>query len=369
MKTESRRNGALYLLLLLPAAWCTLPGLAWQSGPAAPVKTKTAGEAFKNVQVMKDMPEDQWFATMSFFTVALGVSCDHCHEKPPAGGDWAFEKDTPVKLKARRMISMVREINANVFNGEGKVSCNSCHRGTLTPVALPAPDMEHWLAQSKPPETLPDADGLIEKYRKATGLSAEPAAHTQRIQFRTTTYLWKTPPKTTTTELLIGDAGRIRRVSQTAGHPITSVRNGENGWIDDGTGQRVMQGDELRSIASEAATFSLKSLREITAPRTLMRDRVHDREAYVVEAVNKGSRTWFFFDARTGYLLRQRTYFPSFFADACRDVEFDDYRPAGRLMVPFTIRVINPAGSGVEIFEASMRALDPKFDTHSFEMR
>ena len=367
MNTKSGRNGVLYLLLLLLPALCSLPGLAWQSGGAA-VKPKTAGEVFKNVQVMKDIPEGQWFETMSFFTMALGVSCEHCHEKPQAGADWAFEKDTPIKLKARRMIGMVREINAGVFNGERKVSCNSCHRGTLTPVAIPTPDMESWMATSKPPEPLPDAESLFEKYRKATGLSGEPVPHTQRIQFKTTTYEWKTPPKTITTELLIGEAGRIRRVTQAAGIHITSVRNGKEGWIDDGTGRRAMKGDELQSVANEASAFSLESLTEFTAPKTLMRERVHDRDAYVVEAVHRGSRTWLFFDVRTGYLLRQRTYFPSFFADACVDAEFDDYRPAGRRMVPYTIRVINFAGSGVTVREASTRTLDPKFDAKSFDM-
>lgn len=362
MRTRSGRIGVLHLLLLL----CALPGFTLQNS-ASPVKPKTAGEVFKNVQVMKDMPEDQWFATMSFFTAALGVGCEHCHEKPSPGADWAFEKDTPAKVKARRMIGMVREINTSVFSGERKVSCNSCHRGALRPVAVPAPDMEHWLESSKPAEVLPDAEGLFEKYRKAAGLEGEAAAHTQSVQFKTTTYGWKTPPKTITTELLIGEAGRIRMVTQTSGAHTTSVRNGKEGRLDDGTGVRAMNGDELRNVANEASAFRPQSLAEFTAPWTLMRDRVHGQDAYVVEATRGGLRTWLFFDAQTGYLLRRRTYEPSFFADACWDLEFGDYRPAGKVMLPFTIRVINSAGEGLVIREATARTLDPKFDASLFE--
>jgi len=368
MRTRSGRIGVLHLLLLLQPALCSLRGFALQnSASPAAVKPKTAGEAFKNVQVMKDMPEEQWFTTMSFFTVALGVSCEHCHETPAAGADWAFEKDTPAKLKARRMIVMVREINANTFGGALKVSCNSCHRGTLNPVATPAPDMEHWLELSRLAEALPEAEGLFEKYRKATGTSGEAASRTQSVQFKTTTYGWKTPPRTITTELLIGDGGRMRMVTQTTAAPATSIRNGAEGWLDDGSGWRAMKGDELRSIAGEASAFTPEPLREFTAPRTLMRERVHGQDAYVVEATKGGLRTWLFFDARTGYLLRRRTYLPSFFADACWDVEFDDYRPAGQLTLPSTVRVINFAGNGVVVREVTARKLDPKLDAKLFE--
>lgn len=366
MKTSPGRTAGFYLLPLLQLALCAWPGYALQSD-AVPVKPKTAGEAFRNVQVMKDMPEEQWFATMSFFTAALGVSCEHCHEKPAPGADWAFEKDTPIKLKARRMIVMVREINANTFGGAPKVSCNSCHRGTLNPVAVPAPNMEHWLELSRPAEALPEAEGLFEKYRKATGISGEAASHTQSVQFKTTTYGWKTSPKTITAELFIGDAGRLRMATQTAAAPATSIRNGAEGWFDDGSGWRAMKGDELRNIAGEASVFTPESLRGVTAARTLLRERVHDRDAYVVEATNNGLRTWLFFDAHTGYLLRRRSYLPTFFADACWDVEFDDYRPVGPLTLPSTVRVINFAGSGVVVREVTARKLDPKFDAKLFE--
>ena len=48
----------------------------------SPVKQKMAAESFKNIQVLKDVPENRWFATMSFFSDSLGVTCDHCHERP-----------------------------------------------------------------------------------------------------------------------------------------------------------------------------------------------------------------------------------------------------------------------------------------------
>src|SRR5262245_55047841 len=89
---------------------------------------KTAAEEFKNIQVLKRVPADQWFDTMAFIAGSLGVTCDHCHSAK-------FETDegNPAKLKAREMMRMVDAINAEHFEGQNVVTCNSCHRGTLKP--------------------------------------------------------------------------------------------------------------------------------------------------------------------------------------------------------------------------------------------
>jgi hypothetical protein len=75
---------------------------------------------------------------MHDFRDALGVDCGYCH-----GGGKPFETDeNPRKDIARRMITMVREINAN-FPGTGvfplgnqAVTCYTCHRGDARPVSV-----------------------------------------------------------------------------------------------------------------------------------------------------------------------------------------------------------------------------------------
>ena len=69
---------------------------------------KTAGEAFKNIKVLKSMPAADLQSAMSFMAMSLGVECAHCHTPP------AMEKDDkPAKETARRMLAMVSEINRN----------------------------------------------------------------------------------------------------------------------------------------------------------------------------------------------------------------------------------------------------------------
>jgi hypothetical protein len=102
---------------------------ARQSPPSQ--RGKTAGEAFKNIQVFTDLPESQLNDTMFFMKASLGVSCTHCHV------DFEnFEKDDkPAKHVARDMIRMVRALNDRNFGGQNVITCNTCHRGQVRPSA------------------------------------------------------------------------------------------------------------------------------------------------------------------------------------------------------------------------------------------
>ncbi len=91
------------------------------------------GSAFSkpptNLKVLEvDDPEDLR-PIMQNFDRSLGVTCGFCHNRE----DWA--EDTPHKETARKMIEMVREINAEVFTWERapRATCNMCHNGSVYP--------------------------------------------------------------------------------------------------------------------------------------------------------------------------------------------------------------------------------------------
>ncbi len=77
-------------------------------------------------------------SVMHDFRDALNVDCGYCH-----GGGKPFETDgNPRKDIARRMIALVRQVNAN-FPGTGvypvgtqMVACYTCHRGEPHPAAV-----------------------------------------------------------------------------------------------------------------------------------------------------------------------------------------------------------------------------------------
>src|SRR5437016_10667710 len=93
---------------------------------------RTAAQAYKNIQVLKDIPNTQLIPTMRFISTALGVECEFCHM-----GDRSV--DTPNKNTARKMMTMMMSINNTSFNGRMNITCYTCHHGNSSPVGTPAP--------------------------------------------------------------------------------------------------------------------------------------------------------------------------------------------------------------------------------------
>jgi len=94
------------------------------------------GFQLRNVQVLKDVPPDQFQLVMQYVAASLGVQCTYCHVM---GDNASDEKDT--KKTARKMMQMVSDLNTQFFAGTSKVSCASCHNGhakpsKISPVAI-----------------------------------------------------------------------------------------------------------------------------------------------------------------------------------------------------------------------------------------
>src|SRR5262249_828567 len=98
---------------------------------------ESAQKAFKNVQVLKDIPAADLVPTMEFVSGLLGVECDFCHVRD------AFEKDDKEpKRTARQMMRMELAINGRNFDATRAVTCYTCHRGQTKPVSIPSTQKE-----------------------------------------------------------------------------------------------------------------------------------------------------------------------------------------------------------------------------------
>ncbi len=114
--------------------------------------TPLAGESFKNVQVLKDVPVPEFARLMVTMTtwVAPQQGCSYCH----AGGDLASDA-LYTKVVARRMLQMTRHINSDWHShvGETGVTCYSCHRGHNVPEYV-------WFTDPGPANAAPYAGNL-----------------------------------------------------------------------------------------------------------------------------------------------------------------------------------------------------------------
>ena len=112
-----------------------------QTPAASSTQEKTVEQARKNIKVLTGMADSQLIPVMNYMAASLGVRCNFCHVN--TNGQWDYPSDAKEeKQVARKMITMVIDLNKASFNGNPEVSCYTCHRGRNQPqgvLALPLP--------------------------------------------------------------------------------------------------------------------------------------------------------------------------------------------------------------------------------------
>jgi hypothetical protein len=120
----------------LTRAAATLPvapgggGRGGAGGRGGPPNAFTAGGAgVVSAANLKVLTAENVEITMQSITFALGLRCIDCHAVPDMTAD-----TKPLKLKARTMLEMTRDINTKLGDGTTtKVTCWTCHRGATKP--------------------------------------------------------------------------------------------------------------------------------------------------------------------------------------------------------------------------------------------
>jgi hypothetical protein len=98
----------------------------------------TSEQVFKNVQLLKGIPVDQFMDAMGMFSASLGYDCASCHSPDIKLDRAAFATPTPLILRARQMINMMNGLNQANFGGRPRVTCFTCHRGSPNPDDVPS---------------------------------------------------------------------------------------------------------------------------------------------------------------------------------------------------------------------------------------
>jgi hypothetical protein len=182
--TSSLRAGRSSLAIATAIiVWATTVAVIVGQAPP-PVTVQMSDQVFKNVQVLKGIPVDEFMGTMGLFSAALTVCCGDCHTGAGTSNP-KWEDDPPKKRTARRMMQMVAAINRDNFNGRQVVTCWTCHRGSERPMATPPLDKMYGEPTIEPPDIIrtatsgePTADQIFDKYIQALGGAARLASLT-----------------------------------------------------------------------------------------------------------------------------------------------------------------------------------------------
>ncbi|HEX3741508.1 MAG TPA: c-type cytochrome [Terriglobales bacterium] len=315
--------------------------------PGGQASPKKAEEQFKNIQVLKGIPAEQLIPTMQFITASLGVECEFCHVQG------AFDKDDKKpKQTARKMMEMMFAINKDNFNGNREVTCNSCHRGSEHPAAIPAVMAEEpkeamgshgEAAESKPAVGGLTADQLIDKYVQAVGGAAAIEKITSRVMKGSIDVGGKSLP------IDIYAKAPEKRISFThmqEGDSVTAF-NGHEGWLGTpGRPMREMHGSDLDSAAIDADLQLPVHLKQMLTDANIRgTEKVGDHEANVVVGKREGKPPLIlYFDQQTGLLVRLIRYGDTALGLLPTQIDYADYREANGVQVPYRWTLARPNG-------------------------
>jgi hypothetical protein len=343
-----KRSIAVAALCLFAASWTSAyktalyktgsTNLAASQDKQAVEREKTSAEVYKNIQVFNDLPASQLDGAMQFMSAALGVGCNHCHS-----GSWDSDAKSS-KIAARRMVVMTRNINKESFSGNPAITCYTCHQGQ--PQTAPVPAVKPRAAPSEPeiavasPAKLPTTDEVIARYTRAIGGQEAIDKLKTRVSYgKLITANRMAPPATVSLEIYQQAPNKFLRVAADDRAAIREGFNGATGWKKDDGGLRNLEDRDLNDLKREADFFRFLKLREsYPSMRVLSKEKIGDREAYVVGATSRdNSREKLYFDSATGLLIRKYSAVKTALGAIPEVTDFDDYREVSGVKLPFTV--------------------------------
>lgn len=347
---------------VLVAVW-SAPAAPQASTPKAPMDD----QVFKNIQVLKGIPVDDFLGTMGIMSAAVGYDCSECHIGAGTDKvDWAA--DNPKKNTARRMVTMVAKINQENFGGRQMVTCWSCHHGRDRPSTTPAMDVVYGPGSQEMDDILTQMPGqpapaeILDKYIEAIGGAGPVAAIKSYVGTGRSVgfggfgggghvHLYAKYPDQRTLHITF-DASTGR------GDEVRAY-NGRIGWIK--TPLAVLTDYELAGAELEGAKFDaelsfpgqikqvLTNLRtslptaisDLPGPSSQTSEESkkglgQDRAVNVVQGSGPGGLlVTLYFDQKTNLLLRELRYGRTPIGRIPTQIDYSDYRDVNGVKMPF----------------------------------
>jgi hypothetical protein len=326
-------------------AWLVCTALS--SAQAGQEKPPMAEDVFKNIQVLKGIPVDEFMGTMGFFSASLGLNCTDCHVDE-SGGNWAkYADDNDLKRTARRMMQMVSALNRSSFGGRQVVTCNTCHRGTRRPNVMPSLAL---LYGTPPPDEpgepftqapgQPSADQVLDKYLQALGGAQRLASFTSFTAKGS--YLGFDDAEKRTLEMFARAPAQRSTIVRSGAGVTTTTFDGRSAWIAGPETERplpliAVTGQELDGLKLEAEVFFPGRIKQaLTNWRVGPTAIINDREVQPVQgATAQGGTATLCFDVASGLLVRLVRFSESPVGRVVTQTDYADYREVSGIKMPF----------------------------------
>lgn len=317
----------------------------------APPKGAPPGQlseaAFKNIQVLKGIPVDEFMGTMGLFSAALTFCCKDCHTGAGTSTP-KWEADPPRKIMARRMIQMVSNINRDNFNGRQVVTCWTCHRGTPSPAITPPIDTIYGDTVFTPADVLPTAntatagtppaDQILDKYIQALG-GPDALSKLTSYTAKGTSHLFGEVQEDPA-EIAAKAPNQLATVVHQREGDVARVFDGRQGWVMlplTVVGQYALNASMLEGARLDAQLAFPGGLKQFfTNWRVTYPSVVGGHPVYVLQGTGaNGLIATFYFDRQTGLLTRMIRYTASAVGRVPTQIDYSDYRNVNGVMMAY----------------------------------
>jgi len=339
---------ALPIGLAIALNGSNVPGVVFAQNQTAAPKPQMSEAAFKNIQVLKGIPVDEFMGTMGLFSAALSVCCGDCHKNAGTDHpDWAA--DPPRKIVARRMVTMVQAINRDNFRGRQVVTCWTCHRGAQSPSTTPPLDtiyndapvfMPPDVLPTAPPATsgTPPADQILDKYISALG-GADRLSKLTSYTAKGTSHLFG-EVNNDPVEIYAKAPGMLATIVHQKEGDLARTYDGREAWVmlpltvvnEYPLNASAFDGAKLDAqLAFPAGLKPFFSNWKVTYP-----GNVDGKDVYIIQgSTPSGMLATFYFDKKTGLLTRVVRYANSAVGRVPTQWDLSDYRAVAGVMMPF----------------------------------
>ena len=301
-------------------------------------------EVFKNVQILRGIPVDEFMDTMGMFSAALSLNCIDCHTAESVGAWDRFADETPLKVTSRRMMQMVNAINKENFKGIRSVTCYTCHRGDLRPKIVPNLAAQYATPVEDPNEIEvfrlpggPTADQVFDKYIQALGGAQRVAALTS-FTGKGTFIGFETEQTIVPMEIFAKAPVQRTTIVHMAVGDKTTVYDGKVAWIagsDKPIPLMTLSGGNLEGAKIDALVTFPATIKAAFSQWQVTATAIDDKEVIVLRGTNPRQPPVNFYFDQSGLLVRVLRLVDTAVGRVPTQVDYTDYREVAGVKMPF----------------------------------
>jgi hypothetical protein len=326
-----------------------LLGLASVAGQAAQEPAQPMAEdVFKNIQVLKGIPADEFMDTMGMFASSLIYDCTGCHVEDILIRREAFAEATPRIQRARQMVVMVNALNRTYFGGQPRVTCFTCHRGSGFPETIPDLNLQYGDGPPENPNGIAlfsqgkeSAEPIFAKYITAIG-GADRVAKLMSYT-ATGTYLgFNTGGATVPIEIFSKAPDQRSTVVRVFDGDAVKTTDGRNAWAAEGWRQLPLMtftGSNLVGARVEAMLAFPMVLQKAFSQWKVGAVTIGDADVQVLQGTNPGQLPLNLYFDDAGLLVRSVRWSSTPVGTVPTQTDYSDYRDVAGVKMPFRMVV------------------------------